>query len=233
MGNTIKKEAITNYKYNKVSLSLGEELDLKLKRFIYLNDNKPTRQDYIIKLIEDDLKGLILDNTFIELDNIYYLDGVELKKNKKAVATPEIISNHKNAFVITEIPNNMDTFNKEFRSYCFNGNKNRHAGYHIFNDIHYCFKYDSEEKTIEVAIVDPDDMKYYVENDELKEKLIEDNSFVMNGLKDGISTTKLFKTSSRPILHRYADVFEINKIDYYKPIPMDLMFNYFFNLDVD
>ena len=53
MAQKITKESITtNYKNSGVNLRFDDELDLKLKQYIYLNDNKPNRQNYIIDLIE-------------------------------------------------------------------------------------------------------------------------------------------------------------------------------------
>lgn len=231
MGQKITKEAITT-KYNNsgVNLKLDDELDLKLKQYIYLNGNKPNRQDYIISLIENDLKGLTLDNTFIRLDKEYSFSKSEFDKNKKAVATTKPIIDKEDAIIITEVPNNCDNFNKEERCYCYGDKSSVHAGYYIFNDIHYYFIYDSQEETIEVKVVDPVDMKYYVDDDKLKEKLLDDNSFVMNSLKDKLSIGDLHKTSSRPIMYRYVNFYEINKIDYGEPIDVGALFNYFFEL---
>ena len=138
MAQKFTKESITtNYKNSGVTLRFDDELDLKLKQYIYLNDNKPNRQNYIIDLIE----------------------------------------------IITEVPNNLDEYDKEQRSYCYNGYKSIHTGYYIFNDIHYYFIYDSKEETIEIRIIDPNNIKYYVVNDELEEKLLNDNYSIMESIK--------------------------------------------------
>lgn len=231
MGQKITKASITTeYKNSGVNLKLDDELDLKLKQYIYLNGNKPNRKDYIICLIEDDLKGLTLDNTFIRLDKEYSFSKSEFDKNKRAVATTKPIIDKEDAIIITEVPNNCDKFNKEKRSYCYGDKSSVHAGYYIFNDIHYYFIYDSQKETIEVKVVDPVDMKYYVDDDKLKEELLDDNSFVMNSLKNKLSIGDLHKTSSHPIMYRYVNLYEINKIDNEKPIDFGIIFNYFFEL---
>ena len=208
----------------------------KINSFINLiNEDNSTgekfnRRDYILNLIENDLQGLTLDNTFIELDKKYYFNKSELEENKKAVATTKPPVDIDEAIVITEVPNNCDKFSHELRTYCYNGQSSVHAGYYIFNDTHYYFLYDSGEEIIELKIVDPTNMKYYVDDDELTEKLIADNSFVVDGLKKGLKLNKLFETSSKPIMFRYTNYIDFNKIDYGKPIPMDLIFNYFFEV---
>lgn len=208
----------------------------KINSFVNLvNENNDTgrkfdRRDYILNLIENDLQGLVLDNTFIELDKQYCFNKKELEENKKAIATTKPLLEIDDAIIINEVPNNCDKFNNELRTYCYNDNSSIHAGYYIFNDIHYYFLYDSSEEIIEVKIVDPVNMKYYVEDDELKEKLLNDNSFIMNSLKDGLTTEKLFETSSKPIMCKYVNDFEIKNIDYSKPIDINLIFNYFFEL---
>ena len=184
MAQKFTKESITtNYKNSGVTLRFDDELDLKLKQYIYLNDNKPNRQNYIIDLIEKDLKGLVLDNTFIKLDKQYMFNRNELKENKKAIATTKPILEMDEAIIITEVPNNLDEYDKEQRSYCYNGYKSIHTGYYIFNDIHYYFIYDSKEETIEIRIIDPNNIKYYVVNDELEEKLLNDNYSIMESIK--------------------------------------------------
>ena len=231
MAQKITKESITtNYKNSGVNLKFDDELDLKLKQYIYLNDNKPNRQNYIIDLIEKDLKGLVLDNTFIKLDKQYMFNRNELKENKKAIATTKPFSELDEAIIIIEIPNNLDIFDKKERSYCYNGDKSVHAGYYIFNDIHYYFIYDSKEETIEVKIVDPNNMKLYVHDDKLKEKLLNDNSFIMNSLGNGLTIGQLFETSSKPIMYKYINQFELKNSDSSKPMDMKLLFNYYFEL---
>ena len=231
MAQKITKESITtNYKNSGVNLKFDDELDLKLKQYIYLNDNKPNRQNYIIDLIEKDLKGLVLDNTFIKLDKQYMFNRNELKENKKAIATTKPFSELDEAIIIIEIPNNLDSFDKKERSYCYNGDKSVHAGYYIFNDIHYYFIYDSKEETIEVKIVDPNNMKLYVHDDKLKEKLLNDNSFIMNSLGNGLTIGQLFETSSKPIMYKYINQFELKNSDSSKPMDMKLLFNYYFEL---
>lgn len=179
MAQKITKESITtNYKNSGVNLKFDDELDLKLKQYIYLNDNKPNRQNYISDLIEKDLNGLVLDNTFIKLDKQYMFNRNELKENGKAIATTKPFLELEEAIIITEVPNNLDEYDKEQRSYCYNGYKSIHTGYYIFNDIHYHFIYDSDNEIIEVNKVDPANMKYFVD-DELKEKLLNDNSFTI------------------------------------------------------
>ena len=210
----------------------------KINRYINLvnrnkaiGDNKKFNvRDYILNLIEKDLNGLVLDNTFIKLDKQYMFNRNELKENKKAIATTKPFSELDEAIIIIEIPNNLDIFDKKERSYCYNGDKSVHAGYYIFNDIHYFFIYDSKEETIEVKIVDPANMKYYVNDVELKEKLENDNSFVMDSLGNGLSIIDLHKTTSKPIMYRYINYFEMSKFDYGELINPGLIFKYFFEL---
>ena len=211
------------------------------RNFKFTEDNFDNLKEYTQKfnltygevinpLVEDFFKDLVLDNTFIKLDKQYSFNRNDLHENKKAIATTKPLLEIDDAIIITEVPNNCDKFNQELRTYCYDDKQSIHTGYYIFNDIHYYFIYDSSEEIIEVKIVEPANMKYYVEDDELKEKLLNDNSFVMNSLKKKLSIGDLHKTSSRPIMYKYTNYFELKRIDYGKPIRMDLVFNYFFEL---
>ena len=217
---------------------VNPELHNRINSYVNLmNENKTSDKnkkykvrDYILNLIEEDLNGLVLDNTFIKLDKEYSFSKSEFDKNKKATATTKPIIDKEDAIIITEVPNNLDNYNNEKRSYYYGDKSSIHAGYYIFNDIHYYFIYDSQEEEIEVKVVDSANMKYYVEDDKLKEKLLNDNSFVMDGLKKKLSIDDLHKTSSRPIMYRYVNFYEIDKTDYSEPFDVGALFNFFFEL---
>ena len=103
MAQKITKESITtNYKNSGVNLKFDDELDLKLKQYIYLNDNKPNRQNYIIDLIEKDLKGLVLDNTFIELDKPLYFNKRTLKETGVVKTTNVLYDNDLEETIVIE-----------------------------------------------------------------------------------------------------------------------------------
>ena len=165
----------------KTSIKLKLDTFKKLDGYVHaINKHKSngfiTFSSVINSLLDDFFKDKILTNTSIKLDKKYNFNRNDLHDNNKVIATTKPILDKENAIIITEVPNNLDTFDEDERTYCYDGHKSIHTGYYIFDNTHYYFIYDSDEEIIEVKIVDPQDMKYYVHDDELKEKLLNYNS---------------------------------------------------------
>ena len=196
MAQKITKESITtNYKNSGVNLRFDDELDLKLKQYIYLNDNKPNRQNYIIDLIEKDLKGLVLDNTFIELDKPLYFNKRTLKETGVVKTTNVLYDNDlEETIIIEKTPNNLDVYNHECRSYCYGDTSSIHAGVYIIpnldgsDDYYLNFLYDSDKKTITIRLFQDIDT-YFNNNDKnqlkIKEKLLSRVKEIKTNYKNG------------------------------------------------
>lgn len=71
----------------------------------------------------------ILTNDYINLDEKYYFSGKELKeKNTIEADTNPDISNIFDTVMIHRVPNNLDSFNKNLKTYCYRNNPYLHKG---------------------------------------------------------------------------------------------------------
>lgn len=196
MGRKITKEAITtDYNNSGLSLKFKDELDLKLKQYIYLNDNKPNMKNYIVGLIEKDLNGLTLDNTFIELENPLYFNKHKLKEDGVVKTTKVLYENDlEETIVIERTPNNLDVYNHECRSYCYGDKSSIHAGVYIIPNLdggedHYLnLLYDSDSETITIRMFHDIDT-YFNNKDkdqlEIKENLLSRVAEIKTSYQDG------------------------------------------------
>ena len=132
-----------------------------------------------VKLVEDLLeeffKDLILTNDFIDLPKPYYFNMKELRKTGIVKATSvKPIKELENTFILLNVPNNLDSFNAEGNSYCFEDNPNLHRGYYFYTDykIDLVFSYNSASAELEIAISNDRDIYFTLEQKEEKEKLI-------------------------------------------------------------
>lgn len=102
--------------------------------------------------------------------------------DKKIVkASSEVpISNLETCFVVDKVPNNLDNWNAEEKTYC-SGNSSIHKGIYIYYNILFdsegyfkiadifektlILKYNSSENELEISLVNPNDLYLYVPSD--------------------------------------------------------------------
>lgn len=157
------------------------------------------RKDFILDLIEDKLKDLVLDNTEIKLDKTFYFNMDALKENGTVKATKiNPIHERELIYMVKTVPNNIDTFKKEFRTFCSSeDNPSLHLGVNIITELDkdaktleeglkdtvYIFSYDSQEDALEISLVKPSDndigkvldMYLTTEQEGLKQRLLKEN----------------------------------------------------------
>lgn len=160
----------------------GIELIKQFDNYIKLcnrnkNSNKfSSRLGFIRNAIKKELKGKILDNEFIVLPKPYYFNINELKEEGIVKATSvKPIKELEKSFILFNVPNNLDLWNEEFNSYCFEDNFNLHRGYHVKHDEieeDLVFSYDSETEEVEIAISNDRDIYFTSKQSEEKDKLI-------------------------------------------------------------
>ena len=144
-----KKEKIG--KYNKVysSGSLGStfrpELINKLSSYCSLIGIDRTK--YISEVLNKELEGLILTKDFITLEKPFYFNWPELEEKGIVTATTEEpIQDLDKCYLVKKVPNNFDSFNKEFRTYCFKDNVQLHRGIYFYpKPVFYRSSYDFKE----------------------------------------------------------------------------------------
>ena len=102
---------------------------LKEKIKEYSSISKKTEAKIINEALTDYFKEKILTNEYIELDKPYYINSLDLFKDGKALATVEKPdSNFNYQMVINKIVNNLDSWNKEYNTYCYENSIYSHKG---------------------------------------------------------------------------------------------------------
>ena len=134
-------------KAKTIYFSKEEDLVLldKLDSYIKLTKSNPnvtseTTTGIVRKLIKDLLEGKVLTKDFIELDkeNYYYFNKKELAENGTVKAVPEDnFSDFENYYTVKKIPNNLDSFNAEAKSYSYGNDSNRHKGLFIYYVVNF------------------------------------------------------------------------------------------------
>ena len=132
-------------------------------------------------LLTDFFKDKVLTNDFINLEKPFYFDFKELTSKKIVKASSEVpISNLETCFVVNKVPNNLDNWNAEEKTYC-SGNPSIHKGIYIYYNILFdsedyfkiadifektlILKYDSSENKLEISLVNFNDLYLYVPSD--------------------------------------------------------------------
>lgn len=199
MGKPLTEESlITDPKVEKgkFELTLNKKTFNQLVRYIILTNEGKGRNEFINSLIEEKLNDKVLTNRFIDLqDTPYFFNLKELLKNKTVIATPKpILHNQSEIYVVRQMPNNLDDFNKDSKTYCVENNKNIHAGYYIlpayknYSEKHFTFRFDAEKEEIEINIVPPTDIETLFnplddDKQEIKERLLLVNVYRREQLK--------------------------------------------------
>ena len=133
----MKKEKIGKYNKVEVPTSLGKlEPDLVNKLSSYSTLIEEDRLKLVAELIEKELEEKVLTNEFIYPEEIYYFNFTDLLENKEAIASKEKPKTDlDNVFIVKKIPNNLDVFDKDKRTFCYNGIAEKHLGIYSYNKI--------------------------------------------------------------------------------------------------
>lgn len=144
--------------------------------------------ELIEKLLTDFFKDSLLTNTFIDLkEPLYFINNPYYYENGIIKATAEnpigyimegVKVSAEDVYIIKQIPNNLDTFNKEFNKYCYENNPDRHKGVYIYHEFKnltdvpedliventiYIFDYNEAENTVLLEEVAIEDLDYRLE----------------------------------------------------------------------
>lgn len=178
---------------NDSKIRINKELHEKLNSYLKLinkerEGNKIKQPDVVNKLLDDFFEGKVLTNTFIELDQPFYFNMNTLTKQKYVEATEiQPIKDLSNVAILHKIPVNLDEFNKEHGTYCFNGNPELHRGIYT---LHTCiidetiisrventflvFQYDIKKNSLEISSVDAKDLDLYIDDHEVLNSLFDE-----------------------------------------------------------
>lgn len=115
---------------NKSSVKIDNQLNDKLNNYCAVTGS--TKTDIVNNLLRGFFNNKIVSNDYITLDKPFYFNMNDLKENKEIKATQkQPLTDKENIYIINKIPNNLDSFNKEFKSYCFDDIKCNHRGIFI------------------------------------------------------------------------------------------------------
>ncbi len=162
-------------------------------------DAKNTSQKLIInELLETFFKNKIVSNDYIKLDKPFYFNKNDLIKNKNvSCITNKPNQQFNNYITVSRIPNNLDTFNKKFNSYCFNNTYKYHKGILLYPY--------TDKTTIKFYYL----LFEYCENDILNIYLL--NDYELINIIDLENDKKLYKDFT----NKKKDLIKQHEKDYY------------------
>ena len=157
---------------------IEEELIEKTK--VYKKLTGTSTVELVETLLTDFFKDKVLDNDFIDLPKPYYFNMMELKEEGIVKATTiKPIKDLEKTFVLFNVPNNLDSFNAEANSYCYEDNIHLHRGYYVASEfsefnvkLELVFSYNTSSEELEIAISNDRDLYFSLEQKEEKEKLV-------------------------------------------------------------
>lgn len=226
--NKKKKEKIGKYKKVYSSGSLGSTFKPELinKLSSYCSLIGVDRTTYISEILNKELEGLILTNDFIAIEEPFYFNWQELKEKRVVKASIEKpIHDLSNYGVIKKIPNNLDLFNKELETYCYENNPNIHRGLFIYpvpvfqestfnleNILAYTllFNYKPNSNELDVSLIDFDEMDLYINfktQAKVQEEVLNDFLYYVENLIDneGILNIEVW-ASTFEIVENYQSI---------------------------
>ena len=171
---------------------IEEELIEKTKVYKKLTGTSTVK--LIESLLADFFKDKVLDNDFIDLPKPYYFNMMELKEEGIVKATTiKPIKDLEKTFVLFNVPNNLDSFNAEANSYCYEDNIHLHRGYYVASEfsefnvkLELVFSYNTSSEELEIAISNDRDLYFSLEQKEEKEKLVTEEEIYLPDLDSTI-----------------------------------------------
>lgn len=177
---------------DKEKVNIGRlEADLVNKLDSYSKLVGSSRIGIIRQLLEDFLEDKVVEPTFITLDKPFYFNYVELVSSGSVKAsTIKPIANLEDVAIIKKVPVNLDKFEPEFKTYCYNKQPNLHKGIYIYHKLYWndyiidkvvddflIFQYDLKANELEIGLInDVDLLDLYVDDNS------EDNKALLKGL---------------------------------------------------
>lgn len=150
-----------------------------------------SRIGIIRTLLTDFLEDIVVEPTFITLDKPFYFNYADLKDNGIVKAsTVKPIANLEDVAIVKKVPVNLDKFEPELRTYCYDKQANLHKGLYIYHKLYWnvyiidkviddflIFQYDNKANTLEIGLInDVDLLDLYVDDNS------EDNKALLKGL---------------------------------------------------
>lgn len=193
-------------KNKSFSIKLKPSLMEQVEDYITLvnktkTDKEPKfkKVDFFNNILSDYFQHIVLTKDFIELDKdyYYYFNKKELFKNgtvKTVHEKPSSSIDIENSYTVKRIPNNLDSFNAEFNSYCYENDLNKHKGVYI----HYLITtevkpvplvFDFNDNELTISLIKLSDIPLLIDNEEdvkTIKNIIDYSSFVVENYEEYI-----------------------------------------------
>jgi len=133
-----------------------------------------TKIELLEELIQKELEGRVLTKGFIVPEKPFYFNMNELlAEGTVEASTNKPSRNFKEFYTVKKIANNLDSKNTEFRTYCYNENKDLHKGifiYYFFSKeakpVPLVMDYNSKEKKLVLSFIKLSDLPLLIEAEE-------------------------------------------------------------------
>lgn len=158
-------------------LQVGITPELKEKVNKYCSVKGNTKNKLINDLLQDFFNNKVVSNDFIKLDKPLYFNIQDLLNNKSVICTTTKPTSKFNEFIkIVNVPNNLDSYNKNYNCYCSDAPET-HKGIiinslldanHINLFIHYLlFEYTAptNEQIVNISLIDEPILKISLINE--------------------------------------------------------------------
>ena len=145
------------------------------------SEKKLNKASFFNNAIADYFEDKVITNDLIKLEKPFYFNWLELKEKGVVKASSEVpIHDLDLTFIVKAVPNNLDNWSNEEGTY-FSGSSNIHKGLYIYYwfihdsknyfritkivEKNLLFKYDSSANTLEISLLNPNDLYLYVPAD--------------------------------------------------------------------
>lgn len=170
--------------------AIDENLVNKTRRYKELTGT--TTVELVEKLLSEFFKEIKLTNDYINIDEIYYFNFKKLLKDGEVKATKNKLSQDlKETYIVKKIPNNLDKFDKNNNTFCYNEIPEKHLGIYSYNlfkskskfkdtelfQYYILFEYNEVTEELNLKLIDIKDIALLVDINDISDILKDLNEF--------------------------------------------------------
>lgn len=170
--------------------AIDENLVNKTRRYKELTGT--TTVELVEKLLSEFFKEIKLTNDYINIDEIYYFNFKKLLKDGEVKATKnKLFQDLKETYIVKKIPNNLDKFDKNNNTFCYNKIPEKHLGIYSYNlfkskskfkdtelfQYYILFEYNEITEELNLKLIDIKDIALLVDINDISDILKDLNEF--------------------------------------------------------
>lgn len=174
-----------------------------------------TKIELLEEMITKELEGRVLTKGFIVPDKPFYFNlDVLLTEGTVKASTNKPSRDFNKFYMVKKITNNLDSKTAEFRTYCYNDNKNLHKGifiYYIFSKeakpVPLVFDYNSESNDLTISFIKLSEISLLIESEEDVDTV----KNILQSVKDNVEKWNYLATKEEGLdfIENYEDNFYI------------------------